>query len=112
MPEENNSVDPFLTSIETKSIRCSGTWRHVTGWSVSDVSGLLHFFRNLGHQSPSDTVYIRDERRPQMHRYESPKTSKDIEICASIRELNRFRLLADKHKRSCAGQHFKCGQLN
>jgi len=72
---------------------------------VSDVSGLLHLFGNLGHQSPSDTVHIRDEQRPQMHRYESQKTSKDTEICVSIRKLNRFRLLANMHKKSRAGQH-------
>jgi len=112
VPEENNSVDPFRKSIETRSIRCSRTWCHVTGWLVSHVSGLLLFFGNLGHQSPSDTVHIRDEQRPQTPRYGSPKASKDIEICVSIRELNRSRLLANMHNKSRTWQYCKYGQMN
>jgi hypothetical protein len=70
---------------------------------VSDVSGLLYFFGNLGHQSPSDNVHIRDEQRLQMHRYESLKTSKDLKICVSIRELNLSTFLANKHIKAVPG---------
>jgi hypothetical protein len=110
VPEENNSVDRFRTSTDTRTL----LEKYSLFWDVAprhwvngvDVSGLLHFFGNLGHQSPSDTVLIRDEQRPQMHRYESQKTRKDIEICVSIRELNRSRPLGNMYKKSRAGQHF------